>query len=62
MLLYMNKAETGQMDVKVKTKWEVHIYIMWELQYIYDNLLKLNSFCWALHKKWYPSVRIDEEN
>ena len=29
---------------------------------IYDNLLKWHRDCWALHTKWYPSVRIDEEN
>ena len=26
------------------------------------NLLKRHSFCWALHAKWYPSVRIDKES
>ena len=25
-------------------------------------MLKRYSFCWAFHAKWYPSVRIDEEN
>ena len=28
---------------------------------MHDNLLKRHSFCWALHAKWYPSVRIDEK-
>ena len=26
------------------------------------NLLKMHGFCWALHAKWYPSVKIDREN
>ena len=30
---------------------------MLALQCMHDNLLK----CWALHAKWYPSVRIDEK-
>ena len=30
-------------------------------QCMHDNLLKSNSFCWALHAKWYPSVRIKEK-
>ena len=34
---------------------------MWEMQYMYDNLLKIHSFCWALHTKWYPSVKIAKE-
>ena len=34
------------------------------LQCMHDNLFKrhVHGFCWALHAKWYPSVRIDEEN
>ena len=34
------------------------------LQCMHDNLSKRHAhgFCWALHAKWYPSVRIDEEN
>ena len=35
---------------------------MLALQCMHDNLLKRHSFCWALQAKWYPSVRIDEEN
>ena len=38
-----------------------HIYIMWAMQYIDDNLLKRHRACWALHAKWYPSLRIVEE-
>ena len=30
---------TGYMEVKVENKKEVHIYIVWALQYMYDNLL-----------------------
>ena len=30
------------------------------VQCMHDNLLKRYSFCWALHAKWYPSVRIYE--
>ena len=29
---------------------------------MHNNLLKRHSCWWALHAKWYPSVRIDEEN
>ena len=36
-----------------KQNREVHIYIMWVLPYMHDNLLKSRSFCWALHTKWY---------
>ena len=51
------------MGVMVKTGGrEVHIYVMLALQCMYDNWLKRHGFCWALHAKWYPSVRIDEEN
>ena len=32
--------EIVYMEVKVKTKYEVHIYIMWALQCVRDNLLK----------------------
>ena len=42
------------MEVNVKTKYEVHIYIMWALPYMHDNLLKNHTFYWALHTKWYP--------
>ena len=35
---------------------------MLSLQGMHDNLLKRHGFCRALHAKWYPSVRIDEEN
>ena len=35
---------------------------MLTLQCMHDNLLKMHGFCWALHAKWYPSVRIDEEH
>ena len=38
------------------------MYIMWALQYIHDNLSKWQIDYWALHTKWYPTVRIDEEN
>ena len=31
------------------------------VQCMHDNLLKRHSFCWALHAKWYPSVRIDKK-
>ena len=31
------------------------------LQCMDDHLLKRHSFFWALHAKWYPSVRIDEK-
>ena len=34
---------------------------MLELQCMHANLLKRHSFCWALHAKWYPSVRIEEK-
>ena len=27
---------------------------------MHNNLLKRHSFCWALHAKLYPSVRINE--
>ena len=37
------------------------MYIMWALQYIHDNLSKWYIVCWALHAKWYPSVRIDKK-
>ena len=50
------------MEVKVKTKYEVHIYVMLALQCMYDNFLKRHVFCWALNAMWYPLVRIDEEN
>ena len=49
------------MEVMVNTKYEVHIYVMLALQYMHNNLLNRHSFCWALHAKWYPSVRIDEK-
>ena len=32
------------------------------VQCMHDNLLKNHSFCWALHAKWCPSVKIVEEN
>ena len=31
------------------------------VQFMHDNWLKRHSFCWALHAKWYPSVRIDDK-
>ena len=34
---------------------------MLALPCMHDNLLKRHSFCWALHAKWYPAVRIDEK-
>ena len=46
---------TKQEFMEVKTK-------KWALQYIHDNMSKWHIDCWALHTKWYPSVRIDEEN
>ena len=49
------------MEAKVKTKQEVHIYVMLALQCMHANLLKKHGFCWVLHAKWYPSVRIDEK-
>ena len=30
------------------------------VQCMHDHLLKRYRFCWALHAKLYPSVRIDE--
>ena len=42
------------MEVKVNTKYEVHIYVMLVVQYMHDNLLTRHGFCWALHAKWYP--------
>ena len=41
--------ETAYMEVKVKTKLEVYIYIMSALQYMHDNLLKWHSSCWVMH-------------
>ena len=38
------------------------INVMLALQCMHDNLFKMHSVCWALHAKWYPSLRIDEEN
>ena len=35
---------------------------MLALQCMHDNLLKMHSFCWELHAKWYPSVKIEEKN
>ena len=61
-LLKRHARSKTYMDVKVKAKYEVHIYVMLALQCMYDNLLKRYGFCWALHAKWYPSVRLDEEN
>ena len=34
---------------------------MLALQCMHDNLLKRHSFCWALHAKCYPSVRINKQ-
>ena len=34
---------------------------MLALQCMHDNLLKRHGFCWALHAKLYPSVKIDRE-
>ena len=34
---------------------------MLALQCMHDNLLKMHSFCWELHAKWYPSVKIEEK-
>ena len=45
-----------------KQNREVNIYIMLALQCMHDNLFIMHGFCWALHAKWYPSVRIDEEH
>ena len=36
------------MEVKVKTKYEVHIYIMWALSYMHDYLLNPYSFWWGV--------------
>ena len=52
---------TKQEFMEVKAK-KVYMYIMWALQYIRDDMSKWHIDCWALHTKWYPSVRIDEEN
>ena len=30
-------------------------------QCMHDNLLKMHGFCWVLHAKWYPSVKINEK-
>ena len=40
------------------------MYIMWALQYIHDYMSKwhIHVYCWALHTKWYPSMRIEVEN
>ena len=40
------------MEIMVKTKSEVHIYIMWILQYMHGNLLEVIAFvghCTALN-------------
>ena len=34
---------------------------MLALQCMHANLLKIHGFCWALHAKLYPSVKIDRE-
>ena len=49
------------MEVKTKQVY-YYMYIMWALQYIHDNLSKWHIDCWVLPTKWYPSVRMDEEN
>ena len=33
-----------------------------EVKCMHDNFLKRHNFCWALHTKWCPSVRIDKLN
>ena len=35
---------------------------MLALQCMHDTWLKRHDFCWVLHAKLYPSVKIDEEN
>ena len=44
MLVHISDAGTGKIEVKVKTKQELQIYIMWALQYIHDNLLNDIAF------------------
>ena len=48
MLLHVNEAGiyVGQNKIGVLA----HVYHVWHID------------CWVLHTKWYPSVRIDEEN
>ena len=48
--------------MEVKTKSMYMYDIMWALQYIHDNLSKWHRDCWALHTKWYPSVRFELGN
>ena len=36
------------MEVNVKAKYEVHIYMMLSLPYIHDHLLKGHSVCWVV--------------
>ena len=31
-------------------------------EHLYHVGIAMHGFCWALHAKWYPSVRIDEEH
>ena len=59
--LYMNLGTRGQWR-SMSNKIGGDIYIMLALQCMHGNLFKMHDFCWALHAKWYPSVRIDEEN
>ena len=58
MLLYVNEAGIygGQNKIGVP----VHVYHVGIA--IHDNLSKWHIDCWVLDTKWYPSVRIDEEN
>ena len=50
------------MGVKVKTRYDMHIHIMLELQCMYDNLLKMHSICWELgvsiHMESWPKVEL----
>ena len=39
----------------------MNIDVMLALQCMYHNLLKMHSFCWALHATLCPSVRINKE-
>ena len=55
------KEYSSTNSIKFKLLLYYYYYIMWALQYIHDNLSKWHGVCWALHTKWYLSVRIEEE-
>ena len=59
MSLHVNEARIygGQ------NKKGVHVdHVGIAIYILHDNMSKWHIDCWALHTKWYPSVRIDEEN